>query len=1206
MGVGFVTGRLCTDRLDKIFDICFEEAKIESRDPIFILVPEKNSYEVEKRFSERLKIDKDPFFRIRVVTFSSLSNIVFSNTGGLVETKLSRSARNMLIYKAIESVSSDLKTIRVGSGVGIVNKCLDLIIEFKQNNMTVEDVKDMVELTDDEELNHRLSDYHLIYSQYEKLIEDKYFDVEDNLELFAKSLENFSGIKNATILISEFTGFTPIQYNILERLIVNSKNTYISLITDLVGFNSRKGVFSKTNITFLKINEICQRYGIKRIKDYTLYEKNYYDNDYLRFLERNINKYKVDKYNPENTLKDELDKNIQSSDEGLVKEASLEGKNVQSSDENLVTLNGADIDEHLKVMQFSNIYEEARYVADEIMKLIKVDGYRYRDITVASRNIDEYEHILNVIFADYDIRYFIDKKFSAKFNPVVIFVLSILRMKSSNYSYDSVFKYLKTGFSNMDLDEVSKLENFVLENGVKGKKWFEEKWELPIFHSIDDEENVDLTDINEIKDKMFSPIKRLHDKLKGRNKVGDICRYLYEFLIDIGLDTRIASMIDEFDRREEVYKSLEYTQVWKSIVSTLEEMYEFVGDEYISLEKFIGLMEAEFEGIEIGIVPPGRDEVKITSVDRMSSSGIKVLFLLGCRDGAFPASVVTNSMIGDNDRGKLLKYGVKFDSDSITKYYDEQYLIYKTMSSSSSKLIVSYYKSNFDGDEMEASPIIKKIRKMFPMLKESYYGMDGNDVGVLKDIYSKEGLFNVFENGAFDLVRNKNFDKNKEFLWSILHSYFSNEDDYANRLNMIDEAINYSNKVDILGENISDKIYGKGIFSVSKLEKYASCPFSYFINYGLRLRPKKKLEFTPLDSGIYNHKIIDEFSKSVLHSGVSWMDLDRAYIEKEIRKISSRLIMSKKSYILNSSKKYFHMTNRINNNLIDSIELMVEQIKRGNFNPSGFEVEFDINSDVGPIRYKLNNDREVILVGKIDRVDICNNDDVDYIRLIDYKSSNRDLDINKIYEGLQMQLFIYMRAILESKHRIGHTSRYENNPSEEAFNYRPAALLYSRFNLSSMALDGYRDLNEKDDIDLREGVLKENKLKGYVIKDVDVVKNLDKTLDENNKSSRIMSIEVKKNGEIGQRTKGLELEEFDIINNYVLNKAKKVCEDIYSGNIEILPYKYEGEVACNFCDFKSICQFDMSTGKNNYKLIRKISKRNDLEDILLRMSKNKE
>lgn len=1190
MGVGFITGRLCTNRLEKIFDLCFEEAKSDSMDPIYILVPEKYSYEVEKRFSERLLEDKDPNFRIRVVTFSSLANMVFSTVGGLCDVGLSKSARSMLVYKSINAASKDLKSFKGVSGVGFVNKMMDLIIEFKQNNMSCDDVLNMLDMVEDEELKCRLSDYARIYSEYDGSLVGKYIDVEDRLEMFSSFLKKYDGIKNSTIFITEFTGFTPVQYKIIESLILASKDVYFSLITDLVNFNARRGVFAKTNITFLNVNAICQKYGVKRIKDVSLSEDGYYANEYLRHLEKNINKIKVDSFDEDKDNESEIGSFDITNKTNESKAGNFDDKNVENKNIEGSLSKSMDINSAVLLGEASSIYSEVSFIANEINRLVRREGYRYSDITVCCRDLEMYSYLVDAIFGDHKIRYFIDSNISAKFNPMVSFVLSILKMKQQNYSYESVFRYLKTGFSNLSFDEVSILENFVLENGIKGKAWFEESWKYAVSHNIDEDGESDLSIINEIKNKMFTPIARLHDRLKGRNKIKDVCKYLYEFLMDIGLDQKAYDIVSQYEEEENFYKAAEYKQAYKIIMDVLDEMYNFLGDEYISLENFNGLLEVEFDSMEIGFVPPSRDEVKVTTADRMSTSNVKVLFFMGCLDGVFPANTSENSIISDNDREKLLKIGVKFDSDSTSRYYDEQYLVYKAMSTATTKLYLSYFSSNYDGKENIPSPIIKKIKQMFSELKVVSLYSYSEEVNVL-DSYSKEGLFNYLE----EYMRTDSGEFFSLYKDDVFR-FFLEDEEYSVRTRMIDKAIGYTNKVSSLGELMANNIYGKSIFSVSKLEKFASCPFSYFINYGLRLKSKNRLEFSAMDSGIYNHKILDEFSKSVLQSGVKWMDLDRSFIEKEVASISSRLMMSRKSYILNNSKKYVHMAKRINDSLVDSIALMVEQIQRGSFIPSGFEVEFDLGEGINPIRYSLKNGREVTLVGKIDRVDICSDENADFVRLIDYKSSGLTLDMNKIYEGLQMQLFIYMRAILESKKRIDQV-----RTMKEDFNYKPAALLYSQFNISDVKMDDFSEYEYGDEDSVREKVLKENKFKGFLIKDKDIVKHLDKKVDSENKYSSIFQLELKKDGDIGSRTKGLDPEDFDVVNDFVLEKAKEISEKIYTGRIDISPFKYGDEVACRFCLYNSICQFDMTTGSNKYNMVKNVASGNKFDDVIFKM-----
>lgn len=1151
MSVSFITGRIGCNKTDKILDLCFEEAKNKSRSPIFILVPEKYTYEIEKRLSERLRTSYDPYFRIRVVSFSTLSNIVYTNAGGLKERKISKSARSMLIYKAIDSVSKDLVTFKASSsGVGLINRVLDMIIEFKQNSMTVDDVYKMSEESKDEALRSKLKDIAMVYEKYEDLLENNYFDTEDNLEFFAKKLDEFEGIKGATIFVDEFTGFTPIQYNVIEKLIIYSKNIYFSLTTDLKNFNSRTGVFSKTNITFMKINDICRKHGIKRERDVQMIGCEYYDNLVLKHLEESINEY-----NPK-----------------------------------MFEKNDCDIKRNLRILEFQNTYKEVEYIAGEIVRLVRDEGYRYREITIAMREMESYAYIIRGIFEDYNIGYFIDDKIAAKNNPIIVLILSILEMKQKNYSYDSMFRYLKSGLIPIDNTDISKLENYVLANGIKGKRWFDEEWDYPISHAIDssfvedDEELEYYNKINDIKDRVMKPIRSLHEKLKNRNKVEEICRYLYEFAIDIELPSTIKELIEKFEGEENLYKAKEYSQVWKIFTEMLDEMVEFIGNETIGLERFIKLMEAEFDGFELGIIPPSRDQVFVTTVDRMKNPDMKILFLIGVGDGVFPQNLTDNAMINDNDRNKLLEIGVKFDTDVMVRAYDEQYLIYKAMSSAKSRLIISYSTSDFEGKALRPSSVIKKIRKMFPDLKVEVNNneIDEEISSLIENVSSKEKLFDNLQNKLKSMEMGLLDDDEKE-TWGIIYHYFCKDDEYRDRLEIVKEAMKYANLISNIDETLAEKIYGKGVFSISKLEKFVSCPFAYFVNYGLRAKERDIYEFNAMDSGSYAHKILDEFSKRIVINGIEWSDIDRAYIEDEVNRISRKIIEEKKRYILKSSTKYKYLTNRINNNLIDSIGIMAEQVRRGDFKPKSFEVEFGFKGDLPPIKYKLENGKSIVLTGKIDRVDIYDSGEIDYVRVIDYKSSKKDLDIEKIMAGIQMQLFVYINAVLKSKKKL------EKSDENKKANYKPAAILYSRFNIGKTKVDGMKELKSIDSKELENRVLSDNMLNGFVVKEKEVIDHLDKTLNEDVRKSNIMKITKLKNGDIGKYTVGLSEEDFNVVSDYVIEKTSEICEKIYSGNISIEPYKFKHETPCTYCDFKSICQFDTTIKSNRYKIIKKNS-----------------
>ena len=1147
MAVGFITGRFGADRTDKILELCFEEAKREDKKPIYILVPEKFTYEMEKRLSEKLENEKniDPNFRIRVVSFSTLSKIVFTNVGGLKERRLTTSARSLLTFKAMDLVSKDLITFKSDDfKMGFVNNIMDMIIEFKQNDFSVTNVFLLTENVKNETLKFKMQDLYNIYKSYENLIDKKYSDTEDTLNIFAQKLDDFESIKGATIFVDEYMDFTPAQYLVIEKLIYFSKNIYFSLLTDFKNLHSKMNMFARSNSTILNIKNICEKHNIPLLGNVSLSNESYYDSDDLSFLEKSVGDFSAKPY-----YKDS---------------------------------------ENIRIIKFKNIYDEVSFISEEISKLVKTKKYRYNDISLCMRSLEEYSYIIERVFDDYKIDYFLDEKISIMENPIIILILSILDMKDKNYSYDSVFRYLKSGLTGISNEDIFLLENYVIANDIKGNRWFDESWSKSIVHSVEEESDDEkLENINEIKNLVVVPIKNLHEKLKGRNTVKDICKYLYEFTLEIGLFDRINEFVTDFQNEGNLYKAKEYSQVWGSFIGILDELVEFMGDDKISYSKFLNLIKTEIENIELGIVPPSKDEIFITTVDRMKKPSTKIAFVLGVNDGNFPKNIVDNDLISENEKENLKTLGLNFSNNNLIKTTDEQFLSYKTFSIAKEKLYITYPVSDLEGKSLLVSRFVKKMLFLFKNLEiESIDFFKNFTIMDIFETFSKERLYQILVSNIDALNSNK-MSENDKYNFKEIIDFLMEDDDYKYKIEILKDKLNYKKET----ENIKDYtsfLYESGNVSISKLENFVRCPFSYFINYGLRAKEREVYDFSPADYGTYCHKIFDDFFKGVYENNIDWNTIDREFIQREVEKITAKMA-EKSNFILESSPKYKYFSSITQKNIVESIEIMAEQVRRGNFIPTGFETEFGDES-IKPISYTLKNGKDIKLVGKIDRIDVFKGENSDFLRIIDYKSSKRDIDLNQVYAGLQLQLFVYMNAILSSnKDR-----------------YKPAGLFYSDFTTNLVGFETYSKMLDMTDDSFYSEKLKKNKLTGFVIKDMELLKNLDKTLEENRLTSEILPIKLKSKGqEIGAGTLGLTTDEFEIVNEFVLNKTKDICEEIYDGNIDIKPFRYKNKKPCDYCKYKSICRFDIK--HNKYNNIKNLVTKDKPNEVFEKMElKNKE
>ena len=1138
MSLRFIFGRGGSGKSTYILNEIKKRVQDDETTPVIMLVPEQYTFEMEKRMSRLFQgKEKDKFLRSRVLSFKTMSNIVFSRVGGLTEVNINSSGRAMMTYKAIENVNKELNIFsKSSSQSGFVSSISDMISELKQYNIGYDMLDNISGEIENENLRLKLKDISKIYKEYEEKLHENYIDSQDMLISLSNKLELSGYFKDAYIYIDEFTGFTPNQYRVLKQIFKEAKEVYISLTVDnpqSISY-SKSDAFSRTKFTYQKLIKLCAEEGISILPSVNINSEKiarFKDCEELLHLEKYYNAYPYKTY-------DKATNNI-------------------------------------KIKEFNNLYSEIEEIAKEIVNLVRDKGVRYKDITVATRDLNKYDFLVNSIFKEYEIPNFIDKKREAKSNPIIVLIISVLEMKGRRYSYETMFRYLKSGLIGIDSSDINLLENYVLANGIKGKKWFEEVWEYKINQNTYEESEYEIetkSRVNETKNKALTPIIHLQEKLKGKNKVEDICRYIYEFLLEIEMPTTIENIIMDFKEKGELDIANQYSQVWNIVVDIFDQMVEIMGKETVSLYKFIRLISLGFDEYELGLVPPSIDQVLVSSIDRMKNPNTRYLYLVGTIDGTFPLIAKDNGLLSDNDRYSLGQKGIEVDIDSKTKTFEEQYLVYKALTSTCENLIVTYPIADHEGKTLRPSVIISRLKKIFPNVdNKSYLVKDDITTSeeILNEISTKTPTFNALINEI------KEYDDGKDIndLWLDIYRYYATDDDYKNITEKVISGLNYTNQVAKVEEDKIRKLYENKSLSVSRLEKYAECPFAYFIQYGLKAKERKEYSFTAPDLGTFIHNILDKFSKQLINDNLNWRDIDYNYINNSVSNIVAEFVSKIPGYILKSSERYKYLAQRLKNMLISAISIISEQIKQGSFEPIGYEVDFGgKKGKYPPIKIVLQNGEEINLKGQIDRVDKFENEEGKYIRIIDYKSGKKDLSLTDIYYGLQLQLLVYIDAILAS-------GEYSNE------NINPAAILYSRIDDPIAKFD-----ENKDDEEIRENILKSLKMQGLLIKDSNIIKQMDKSLESGEKTtSLIIPANLNKDGTLGRHTKGVTYDEFDTIRKYVKDLIKDLCEEMLSGNISISPYKNKDKISCNFCTYSSICQFDTTLKDNKYKIINKKS-----------------
>ena len=805
-----------------------------------------------------------------------------------------------------------------------------------------------------------------------------------------------------------------------------------------------------------------------------------------------------------------------------------------------------------------NLSSEIEYVSKEIIKLVRDNNYKYRDIAIITKNITSYSALTKVIFAKYDIPVFIDEKKDLNQNLLIKYILSIFDILAKNFTYEAVFNYIKTGLLDIQEEDIFTLENYCVQWGIKGSKWYNKEWE---FGNLSAEE---LTKLNDLRVKIVNPLLELKEQISQNKTVESISRDLYNFIQNNGVIEKIQKKIEEFGAEAELSKEFE-TGV-KVTMQVLDELVMLFGDRKVSFEKYKELIKIGLQNKEVGIIPATQDQVTLGDVDRTRSHEVKVVFIIGINDGVFPSINKDEGFFSDTDRENLKEQGMQLAKTTIDRLYEEQFNIYKALTVSQEKIYLSYTGSDSEGRAIRPSVLIAKIKKIFPELKTD------------SDIIQKEDFIGLPEETFDELLNNLYNLSNGEKInpiWAEVYKWYNQNDAWKSRLQKAMEGLQYTNLPEKINDVNIQALYGNKMqTSVSKLEQYRKCPFSFHLKYGLGLDENGKFELKSLDTGSFMHDVIEDFFEKVKNKEIQLKELAEEEIEKIIHDIIIGKLLLAKNAIFTSSKKFKILLKKLEKVVTESIKYIVSSLKNSKFEILGNEVDFKNGGTFEPIRLNLENGKKVELIGKIDRIDIAEDENGKYIRIIDYKSSVKNIELNEVMFGMQLQLITYLDEVVSKT------------------NMEPAGALY--FNLIQPIIS---DANRKTEEEIEKEVRKSFKMKGLILADVHVVKMMDTKLEKG--YSELVPAYIDKNGNVSSSlSNAVEKEDFANLQKNVRKIIKQISEEIYSGEIPIKPfYNKEKQTPCEYCEYKTICNFNTKQKGNNYNYIKYLEKSEILEKI---------
>ncbi|NLB77477.1 MAG: helicase-exonuclease AddAB subunit AddB, partial [Clostridiaceae bacterium] len=617
MSLRIVYGRAGSGKTHFILNEIKSRIEENSGKMLVFLVPEQFSFQAEKNLISATKAGG--ILKTEVLSFQRMAYRVFNETGGITYPHIHPAGKSMIIYQILNKINDKFK---VFSGTcereGFVNTISTLITELKRYSVTPQQLKDAIDaLTEDNPLKEKLTEINLVYCEFESLITKRYRDSDDDLTLAAKKIATSSLYDGAQIWIDSFISFTPQEYKMIGELLKKADRVTISLCTDTLENSTASGadVFAPVKNVYKKLIKLAQENSIS-IENPILFEGSvrFRESEELAHLEKTLYAFPYKALNKKT--------------------------------------------EDISLFAAMNIFSEIEATASEIIRLCRDHNMRFRDITVVTRNLPAYEKLVEIIFSDYEIPYFIDRKVDINNHPLVRLLQSMMDIFIDNWSYEAVFRYLKTGLTGIDQSSIDKLENYVLACGIRGSYWTREKpWdmssELIPKDRLLDENQRELDEINDIRSIIITPLLDFRNKTKGRRTAVELCTGIYDFLCDLGIPVTIEKSIDNFRELGELNLANEYSQVWNIVMEVLDQTVEVMGDETFGLERFSKILKIGLAEYKIGTIPAALDQVLVGSVERSRSHEIKAMFLLGVNDGVFPSTALIEGVLSDQDRSVL-------------------------------------------------------------------------------------------------------------------------------------------------------------------------------------------------------------------------------------------------------------------------------------------------------------------------------------------------------------------------------------------------------------------------------------------------------------------------------------------------------------------------------------------------------------------------
>ena len=1116
MSLRFCFGPSGSGKSHRIYEEIMQRAAEEPGRNFLIIVPDQFTMQTQKDLV--MRSDRDGILNIDVLSFGRLSHRILEEVGTKEMPVLDDTGKSLVLQK----VAADLKEQLPAMGSllhkqGYIHEVKSAISEFMQYGISTQDMDKLITSAQKRgALAMKLKDLKTLYRGFQDYIRDHFITTEETLDVLRRSLSKSKILKGSVVVFDGFTGFTPIQNRLIQELMRVCAETIVTVTIgvgeDPYKMDGEQKLFHLSKKTVADLEKLAAEAEVERGED--LFVKGgpnrFAKAPALHYLEQNLFRYQYEPY--------------------------------------------AGEQQEIHMFEALSPREEVHQTALYIRHLIREQGMTYRDIAVVIGDLEGYASYVETEFGQLEIPCFLDRTRGIVLNPMIEYIKSALQLYIKDFSYDTVFHFLRSGMADISREEIDELENYVIRTGARGYRTYSRLFTRRTEELQENAEGSEQAEektmerLNRIRQQFMDAVEILH--MGSQEKAGDYVSHLYDFLEQNQVQQKLLNYQQQFEKEGDLSRAREYAQIYRLVMDLLDQVYELLGEEEISRQEFADILEAGFGEITVGTIPQNVDRIVVGDMERTRLKQVKVLFFLGVNDGNIPKNASKGGIISDMDREFLIESGTEMAPSPRQQMYIQRLYLYLNMTKPSEQLYLSYAKVNSEGKGIRPSYLIDTVRKLFPAMSVEY----PQNRSRLEQIEGRQEGARYLAEELREYVEGTLPEEERQDFYLMYRAY---EADAAGR-DLLTRAAFRRYRESGLSRIVARALYGQQLEnSVSRLETYAACACRHFLQYGLSLQEREEFGFEASDMGTVYHAVLENFAGKLAESNLTWWDFTEDFAAKAVKESVEAYAATYGETVLYSSARNEYAITRMSRILTRTVLTLQKHLKQGSFQPDDYELSFRFAEDLDSIHVDLSEDEKMHLQGRIDRIDVAEDAEHVYVKVIDYKSGNRKFDLAALYYGLQLQLVVYMNAAMEMESR--------KHPDKEIV---PAALLY--YHIDDPTIETPVELTDEQ---INEQILAKLRMNGVVNSDPEVVERLDRYMQD---KSVVIPVEKKKDGSFSARSGVLSREEMQLISSYVDAKIRSIGREILDGKIAANPYEKGNEEACTYCAYKKVCGFDGS------------------------------